>query len=629
MTTLHHTFARALAHHQAGRLAEAEAIYRRIQAVEPRHLDSLHLLGVAVHQDGRPDEAIVLIGRAIAANDGVAAFHHNLAEVLRTVGRLDEAVTHYRRAVELDPDWADAHNHLGIALQELGWLDEAAASYRRALELAPDDATAHNNLGVALQDQGRLAEAEASFRRALALDPDYADARNNLGNSLKEQGRSDAAVECYERMLADRPDLAFARSNLLFTRMALPGTTLVEIAAAAACWDAVHAEPFRAGWPTHGPADHPYRLGFVSGDFRRHAVGFLTIAALEALARAGHRFVCYNNNLTDDALTARFQAAASEWRPILGRSDDAVAEMIRADGVDILIDLSGHTAQNRLLVFARKPAPVQMTWAGYVATTGLAAMDYWLADAHQAPESAEPWYREKIIRLPASYICWEPPEEAPPVSPLPAGREGPITFGSFNFLSKVTPETIAVWSRLLGRVAGSRLLFKATSFNCPATRERYRALFAAHGVGAERLRFVGATGRPEHLAITAEADIALDSFPYSGGLTTLETLWMGVPVITRPGETLCSRHSTGYLRTVGLGELVAEHLDGYVEAAAALARDRERLAALRAGLRGRMLASPLCDAAAFARDFAAACSIAWQTHRAGRPPRSFSVVPSS
>ncbi len=621
-------FASALEHHQAGRLERAEALYRKVLAAAPGHPDSLHLLGVLAHQSGRSERALELIAKAIAARGDRAVFHHNHGEVQRALGRLEAAVAGYRRAVELEPGWAEAHNHLGVALHQLEDYEAAVASYRRALELDPGDASAHNNLGVALQDAGELAEALECYRRALALNPDYTDAGNNLGNALKEQGRVAEAVAVYEGILATHPELAMVRSNLLFTRMCLPETTLPEILAAARRWDELHAAPVRARRhrPRADEAERPLRLGFVSGDFRRHAAGFLVLPALEGLAAAGHEIACYNNGVTEDALTDRFKATAARWRPALGLSDAALAETIRADGIDILFDLSGHTAQNRLLTFALKPAPLQVTWAGYVATTGLAAMDYWLADAHQVPESAEPGYREKIIRMPASYICFEPPAEAPPLPPLPALERGYVTFGSFNFLSKITAEAIAAWSRILHRVPGSRLLLKAVGFNGAATQEILIRRFAEHAIGPERLEFMGGTSRERHLAATASVDIALDSFPYGGGLTTLETLWMGVPVIVRPGETLCSRHSYGYLASLGFTETVAADAGQYVERAVAWATELPRLAETRAGLRARILVSPLCDRAGFTAALERACRAVWRRHCAGGAPCSLTVT---
>ena len=626
---LRRTFASALEHHQAGRLEEAEALYRQVLAAAPEHPDTLHLLGVLAHQSGRGEQARELINQAIALKGDSAVFHHNLGEVLRAGGRQEAALACYRRAVELDADWAEAHNHLGVALHQLEFYLEAVESYRRALALDPEDASIHNNLGVALQDMGELAEALECYHRALALNPDYTDAGNNLGNALKEQGRAGEAVAVYREILAGHPELAMVRSNLLFTSLCLPDIGLPEFAEESRRWDELYAAPLGARAPRHRPRpeerDRPPRLGFVSGDFRRHAVGFLAIPSLEGLAAAGHQITCYSNGLTEDALTDRFKAASARWRPVLGLSDQETAALIRADGIDILVDLSGHTAQNRLLTFALKPAPLQATWLGYGVTTGLSAMDYWLADRHQIPESVEPWYREKIVRLPASYVCFEPPAEAPPVPPLPALERGHVTFGSFNFLSKITDEVVAVWSRVLGRVPGSRLLLKAVGFNGEATQKILIGRFARHGIGAERLAFLGGSSREQHLAATASVDIALDSFPYSGGLTTLETLWMGVPVIVRPGQTLCSRHSYGYLATLGLTDAVACDADQYVERAAAWAADLGRLAGLRAGLRARMLASPLCDRAGFVASLDQAFCAMWRMYSAGEPPRSITV----
>ena len=622
-------FTAALEHHQAGRVDRAEALYRKVLTAAPGHPDSLHLLGVIAHQKGRHPRALELIGKAIAARGDRAVFHHNLGEVLRRLGRFDEAAAAYRRAVELEPDWAEAHNHLGVALHQLDDYEEAVACYRKALALDAADATIHNNLGVALQDAGELAEAIEHYRRALSLLPDYVDSANNLGNALREQGRVDEAVVVYEAVLSSHPDQVGVRSNLLLTLMCRPATTLAEVHTAARRWDEVHGMPLRPRRSWQGrPAEAGRfpRLGFVSGDFRRHAAGFLTIPALEGLAATGHAFTCYDNSLTSDVLSQRFKAAAARWRPVLGLSDADLADRIRADGIDVLVDLSGHTAQNRLLALARKPAPLQVTWAGYVATTGLSAMDYWLADRHQVPESAEPWYVEKIIRLPASYICFEPPAEAPPVPPLPARERGFVTFGSFNFLSKITPEAIAAWSRILRRVAGSRLRLKAVGFNGAATQRLLVDRFAAHGIVPERLEFFGGTPRAEHLAATGGVDIALDSFPYSGGLTTLETLWMGVPVIVRPGETLCSRHSAGYLASLGFTDTIAADTDHYVELAVSWAADLDRLAMVRAGLRARLLASPLCDRAGFTAALEQAFRTIWERHSAGEPPASFTVT---
>jgi predicted O-linked N-acetylglucosamine transferase (SPINDLY family) len=368
------------------------------------------------------------------------------------------------------------------------------------------------------------------------------------------------------------------------------------------------------------------RIGFVSADFNHHAVGELVVPAIEGLAQAGFTIACYSNSSKNDLFTERFVRASTLWRNIVGLSDDSAAALIRSDDIDILIDLSGYTAGNRLQIFARKPAPLQVaSWVGYPATTGMAAMDYILADHHQLPTSAIPYYSEAVVRLPDSYIVFEPPPDAPPLDMLPALSRNGITFGSFNVLKKITPEVVAVWSEILTRMPTSRLLLKAARLSCPTTRQLYRDLFAKHGIGFDRLQFVGGTTATEHRKWMQEADIALDTFPYSGGRTTLETLWMGLPVITLPGETFGSRHSLSYLSNIGLSELAASDDSHYTALAIDLATDLPRLADLRAGLRQRLLQSPLCDRDRFTKNMTSALLSIWDRWCRGEAAVSFDV----
>ena len=695
------TFAAALGAHRAGRLDEAEALYRRVLAVDHSHVDSLHYLGLIALQRGHHELAVELIGRAIALNHRVPEFHNNIGEAFRGLGRLEAAIGHYNRALALRPGYAEAHYNLANTLYDQGRLAEAEARYRQALALRPDYAEAHNNLGTLLhgqgrlaeatdhyrqvvalrpelaeahynlgtvlqdqgeaaaaateyeaalalwpdyaeahynlgtvrQDQGRLAEAVGYYRQALALRPDYAEAHNNLGNALKDQGRLDDAVACFTRAVALRPNYADAHSNLLFTLLYLPGVTLPAVLAAARRWNDTLAHGFKAAWPVHDPrtrggCDRP-RLGFVSGDFRNHVVGHHVIPTLERLKAAGHRLVCYSNSTANDALTARFKAAAALWRPVRGLGDQALAETIRDDGIDILFDLSGHTAHNRLLVFARRPAPVQVCWVGYPATTGLEAMDCFLNDRQQVPDGAGRFYQERVVRLPDSYMCYQPVADAPPVTAPPQAGNGHITFGSFNEVKKITPQAVAVWSEILRRLPTSRLVLKATRFGDPEIQDRYRTLFQDGGIDPGRLEFAGATSPAEHMAFMSRADLALDTFPFTGGATTADALWMGVPVVTWPGETISSRHSLDHLTQVGLTDLIAPSLEGYVALALELAGDPARLAALRAGLRARMLASPLCDCDRFVGHFEAAVMAMWERYLASGAPGAPPLDPTT
>ena len=616
---------------QQGKAAAAAAEFAEALRLRPAYPEAHNNLGNALKDLGRPAEAAAHYQQALTLKPDYPEAHNNLGSTLQGLGRLTEAAAHYQQALTLKANYPEAHNNFGNLLSRLGRLAEAVAHYEQALRLRPGYAETHSNLGNALMHLGRLAEAEACFGRALALKPDFASAHNNLGGALQNQGRMDEASACFERAITLKPDYEEAHRSLIYGMLYRPGTGLAAVLAEARRWSAVHADHFKAEWRPAVPAavatGRPPRLGFVSGDFREHVVGRLVVPALEALARAGHDFICYANHPLEDALTVRIKAAATAWRPIHGLGDEAAAAQIRADGIEILFDLSGYTADSRLLLFARKPAPLQVTWLGYPGTTGMAAMDYLLADPVQVPPEFDRYYQESIIRLPGSYILYRPIEDAPEVALLPAASRGAITFGSFNGVQKLAPPVIETWSRILGRLPASRLVLKAPGFTDEAVRQRYRAAFAGHGIGEERLAFIGRTRPAEHMEAMSGVDIALDSFPYTGGATTVDTLWMGVPVIALIGDTLCHRHSAGYLSVTGLADLIASDTDAYVELAVQLAGDLPHLAKLRAGLRARMAASPLCDEAGFVRAFTAACAEIWARSLAGEAPRALEVAP--
>lgn len=329
-------------------------------------------------------------------------------------------------------------------------------------------------------------------------------------------------------------------------------------------------------------------------------MGYFLIRTLEQFDPQQAEIVCYSDRLNEDDLTARFQAVSTTWRKVVGWSDERLAEQIREDQIDILFDLAGHTSGNRLLVFARKPAPIQITWMGYVGTTGLTAIDYLIADRHEIPFDTESDYQEQILRMPDGYVCFDPPSYAPPVSSLPALEQDFVTFGSFNNPAKLTAAVIEVWAKILQRVPHSRLVLKYRGMSDLVVSGRMADLFASHGIDAGRVEFLGKSPHTQLLAEYGRIDLALDSFPYSGGLTTCEALWMGVPVVTCPGETFASRHSLSHLSNVGLTETIAGDFDEYVELAVGLAQDLDRLAAIRARLREQVAVSPLCDGPRFA-----------------------------
>ena len=599
---------------EQGRLDDAIASYREALRIQPDHAKARLNLGNAFRERGRLDEAMASYREVLAVRPDYAEAHNNLGIVLYQQGRQDEAMASYREALTVRPDYAQAHNNLGIVLHQQGRLDDAMASYREAIGIKPDFAGAHNNLGNALMKRGRLDEAMACYREALGIEPDFAEAHSALGNALRDQGRPDDAIASYREALRIKPDYAAAHSNLLLAEQYRIGVTAARLKQSHDEWEDRHGAPLHGEWRDHGNSRDPdrrLRIGLVSADLGHHPVGYLLVRLLENKPREGIEFVCYCGRKPDN-LTERFMEASDAWVDTRGISDTALANRIRSDRIDILLDLSGHMANNRLLVFARKPAPVQVTWLGYMGTTGLAAMDYLLSDRHQNPKADDHLYAEKVIRMPDGFVCYDPPSYAPPVGPSPFKRNGFITFGCFNNPAKINDGVMTAWADIIDAVPNSRLVLKYRNMDAALNRDRILSLFAGRGVETSRLVLEGKSPHRDLLGRYNGVDIALDPFPYSGSTTTCEALWMGVPVITKPGETFAGRHSLSHLSTVGHPELVARDEGHYVDLAVALATDRARLAGLRSRLRERMAKSPLCEGAAFARHFTSVMREVWQ-----------------
>jgi predicted O-linked N-acetylglucosamine transferase (SPINDLY family) len=613
MATISEALAIAIQHHQAGRLQAAEQIYRQILEVEPDNAEALHWLGVINAQTGNHQRAAEYIYRALAVKPDWAEAQANLGYALREQGKLDEAVSFLQRALQLEPDYALAHNNLGVAFYEQGKLDEAVACYLRALELKPDYAKVHNNLGSAFKGQGKLDEAVACYHRALELKPDNALAHNNLGVAFKDQGRPDEAVVCYRRALELKPDYVNAHSNLVYTQLFCSGYDAQAVYEEHRRWNQQHAERLVKFIQPHlndRSPDRRVRIGYVSPDFRCHPVGRFLLPLLESHDHGSFEIFCYASVAIPDTMTDHCRTQADVWRDVLGLSDEQVARIVRQDHVDILVDLTMHTAGNRLLVFARKPAPVQVTYLAYCGTTGLSMMDYRLTDPHLDPPGRdERFYCEQSVRLPETYWCYRPPSETPPVNALPAFETGHVSFGSLNNFCKVSPAALAVWSRLLQAVPGSRLLLHA---HAGRHRDRVRRLLAEQGISAERLAFVGLLPTAEYFGVYQRIDVALDPFPYGGGTTICDALWMGVPVVSLAGQMAVGRGGVSILSNVGLPELVAQDSEQYVRIAVELAQDLPRLSQLRTSLRDRMQKSPLMDAPRFARNVEAAYREMWQ-----------------
>jgi protein O-GlcNAc transferase len=596
-----------------GQLDAALASFRKAVELKPGYADAHNNLGSVLQYLGQSNAALASYSRAVELKPEFADAHSNLGSVLLELGQIDGALASCRKAVELKPDSANVHNNLGIVLKELGQFDAALASYRRVLDIEPDCAEAFHNLGNALMKIGQFDGAVTNYRRALEIKPDYALAHSNLGIALKNIGQFDDALASYRRALEIKPDYIEAQSNLLFTlnhTVHTPEYCLNEATKYGRMAAQLVTERFLAWKYTDQP--ELLRVGLVSGDLCNHPVGFFLKSLLSQLDYARIELIAYPTHRKEDELTARIKPFFSAWKPLVGLSDEAAARLIHADGVHVLIDLSGHTGHNRLPVFAWKPAPVQVSWLGYWATTGVAEMDYLLADEVSVPELQQKNFSETVWYLPDTRLCFSPPEFDLPVTSLPALQNGYLTFGCFQNLSKVGNEVLTVWGKIFGALPKARLRCQCKQLGDPAVAAQFVERLQRHGIEPARVMLQGAMPRKAYLAAHGEVDVVLDTFPYPGGTTTCEALWMGVPTLTLSGDTLLARQGASLLTAAGMEDWVTSSVVDYIDKAVTLAGDLPELAALRAGLRQQVLASPLFDAQRFARTFEDALWGMWQ-----------------
>lgn len=624
-----------LSAHQAGRLSEAEALYRRILAADAGQPDALHLLGVVAHQLGRHDEAASLIGRAIGINPGNPEYHNNFGRVCEALRRFTDAAHAYGKALALAPHYAVAYNNLGNVLHTLDRFEEAEKAYHSALKHAPEYVEAAYNLGNLLLSRGRTAEAITCFREALCIRPDFADALKNLGNALLTAGETDAAadtfrhllqknpsdadawcnlgnvlkqqgfigdaLEAYRRAIAEDPALPVPWSNFLYSLHFHPACTNAMIADAHRAWrqTLVTENALPLAYPNDPTPGRRLRIGYVSPDFYHQAEAFFVLPLFAAHDGRLFEIHAFSSVTKEDETTARLRRSVAMWHDVRRLDDRELAEYIAAQRIDILVDLTMHMANHRLKTFARKPAPVQVSWLAYPGSTGLPAIGYRLTDCHMEPADLESEGSAELpVRLPDAWCCYDPIFECPPCGPLPAGSAATVTFGSLNNPCKHNDAVIDLWSKVLLAVAGSRLRLL-----CPegSARGRFVRAFGTRGIPAERLAFAAPANRHRYLSYYSEIDIGLDPFPYNGITTTCDSLWMGVPVLTLPGQTPASRAGASLLKTVGLADWVATSEADFIEKALIHSSDRARLAGLRGGLRQRMAESPLTDAPRFAR----------------------------
>jgi protein O-GlcNAc transferase len=631
-----------------GRFPEAEADLRKAIEIDPSQASYWNLLATSLFQQKRWEEAVHPFGQVVDLNPQDASAWSSLAATLWAIGDLAAADEAYQRSLQITSEHLPTQNNYARLLLERGKAQQALSVLEEVLARDSTMVTAWLALGNAHLNRGDHNQAALAFQRALNLTPGNREIRRGVVEALIRNAPPAAAEPVVQQFMADEQQSAEAWTLLALLRhkqfrnaeaadalrnalILMPnpvqhssllnmlqygdGATADKLLVAHRQWDAGYAAPL---YPDLPPAVHlhagnqPIRIGFVSSDFGRHPIGFMVLPVLEHLDKARCTVLCYSDRSDEDELTARFQAATDTWRFSGQMSDEELANQIRKDRIDILFDLMGHNGK-RLLAFARKPAPLQVTWFGYVGTTGMRAMDFLLADRFHVCPGEEIHYAESILRMPNGYACYGPPAESPEVGPLPAIETGHVTFGCLNNPEKFSPRTIDAWSKILNRVPNARLLLKYRGLEHDEIQDRIKVEFAQRMIGPSRIRIEGGSPHQEHLEAYHRVDLALDTLPYSGGLTTCESLWMGVPVITCPGKTFASRHSMSHLTNAGYPEFVAPDPKGYIELAVRWASRLDELAVIRSQMRDRVRQSPLCDAPRFAHDFLSLLYQAWES----------------
>lgn len=598
---------------RAGRPREAAQHYRACLAANPTHAGAAFNLGLALSAAGDAAgaaESFAAVARLEPANPDA---HSRLGDALVRAGRTAEGVAALRRAVELRPDDHRNLYNLGLALAAGGETADAQELHERALQLKPDYAEAHNGLGLVLEATGRKDDAHSHYRRAVELKPELGDAWSNLGMNLAEQGRSEEAIACFRESLARQPLAPAIHSNLLLHLNYSSGINPEQVRDEHLAWAACFAGTTPDGPPVPAPHDPGRRLrvGYLSADFRGHTVAGFIETLLRHHDRDRVEVFAYASVPRPDETTERLKSLSDHWRPVGGLTDARAFDRIRGDDLDVLIDLGGHTAGNRLLLMAARPAPVQATLFGYPNTTGLKAVDYRISDPHSDPPGMTVHlYAESVLRLPETAWVYAPPADAPPVSPLPAASQREFTFGCLNNAAKISDACLEAWAAVLQAVPDSRLVLLAGQSRAGADRLLDR--FAGRGVLRERVEVAFRVSRQEYFATYGRFDLSLDPFPYNGGVTTGDSLWMGVPVLTVAGPSYVSRQGVMAMTTVGLPKFVASSAEDLVRLARDWANRRQELAEVRAGLRERVAKSSLADGPRYVRNLEEALRKVWR-----------------
>lgn len=633
------------------RLEDAKSSYQQALQLNPEHSDGVFQMSICLNKLGDLNGAESLLRKYIGKMPSDPEAHFQLGNQLATQGRYHDAEQCYKQALVLRPNHTETLINLGKVRVGQGLFDDALEAFQQVLVLMPDNRAAlinlahvyaaqkrtddaiavmrqmvaawpldveyHGNLGEILLRDYRLDEAASSFRAALGLDPDNLLAHHGLGEVLALLGLPTEASNCYQHSARLVQDKSTPLSNCLMNLHYQPLLKQEAIFQAHKDYAEQFEAPFRSSWSFQNrvfDTNRKLRIGFVSGDFRFHPVGAFFLNVLKNIDQQVLDIWLYSSNPVYDNITDQLISTKVNWVSLVGMPDDLALDRIRRDQIDILVDLSGHTAHNRLTLFARKPAPIQITWLGYWATTGLAAMDCILCTAEEIPESETRYFTERPWYLPETRLCFTPPAYALQVDLLPALKQGVITFGCFNNLVKMSDQVVALWAQVLRAIPQSRLYLKAPQLKTLSQIQTTLARFKAHGIESDRLLLEGLSLHQDYLAAYSRVDIALDPFPFTGGTTSCEGLWMGVPFITKRGDSMIARQGEGILRNIGLTEWIAENNEDYLAKAIALSADLPKLATLRAELRNRLLESPVCDARRFAKNLEAAFAGIWSRH---------------
>ncbi|MBF0379932.1 MAG: tetratricopeptide repeat protein [Magnetococcales bacterium] len=605
---------KGVALHKSGDLAQAIEWYEKVLVINPRHTMALSNIGLVAKDQGKLDYAVSCYKKALSINPKLSGVYNNLGLAQKEQGEHSQAVASYQKAIAIEPELGVAYNNLGLALTEEGRYEEAASCYHKLIELQPNFAEAYNNLGLTLKEQFKPDEAEAYFKKALSLKPTFVGAYNNLGQVLKDQGKLQEAITSFQQALLINPRYAKAHSNLLFTISYYAMWDESETLKQHMQWDKIHGQLGGQNLYQHkadNDKDKILNIGYVSADFKRHPVAVFLQHILQSHDKKRFKIFCYSGVVSPDRITAKFKSSADVWHEVFGWGEKKLAQQIFNDKIDILIDLTGHTANNRLKAFTFKPSPIQATYLGYCNTTGLQAMDYWLTDSVLTPDNSSDKSVETTVPLPGCWVCYQP-ENRVDVALIKREPDSGVVFGSFNQISKLNDDVVKLWSDILSQVASSKLLLKSKYLNSSNAQKAVIKQFAQYAIDPSRLILQQST--KDYMQQYGLVDIALDPFPRTGGATTCDALWMGVPVITLAGKRVIQRQGASILTAIGKTDWIATNKEEYVNKAVELAQQGVRSGEKRVELHNIVASSDLCDSAKFITNLEVTYRKMWHSH---------------